>query len=147
MIRRMTVGSGLVAAFAAGVFVGNGPLVRAQAQQVKKRVFEIRTYTAHPGRLDGIIKRMGGGEGKIFERLGMQPMGFFVAAEAPKSADTFVYILAHESREAATASWAKFREDPEWKALQAKSYAESGGPTTAKVDSIFVNPTDFSPMK
>ena|SRR5262245_54682945 len=143
MIRRYTIGLGLLAAtFMAGVLVGNGPLVRAQA---KNRVLEIRTYTTHPGRLGALVDRMGHGENKIFAKVGMPPVGFFVANEAPKSQDTFVYVLAHESREGAKASWAKFGADPEWKELRAKS--EADGPIVAKVDSIFVNPTDFSPLK
>lgn len=142
MIRKYIVGLGVVGmAFAAGVLVGNGPLVKAQS---KNRVLEIRTYTAHPGRLGALVNRMGHGENKIFAKVGMPPVGFFVANEAPKSEDTFVYILAHESREGAKANWDKFRNDPEWKDLRAKS--EADGPIVAKVESIFVNPLDFSPL-
>jgi hypothetical protein len=132
----------LAATFVAGIVVGNGPLVKAQS---KNRVLEIRTYTAHPGRLNALVQRMGHGENKVFEKVGMPPVGFFVATEAPKSQDTFVYILAHESREAAKASWDKFRDDPDWKALRASSEAE--GPIVAKAEALFVTPTDFSPLK
>ena len=37
--------------------------------------------------------------------------------DAPASSNTLIYILAHDSRDAATKSWAAFREDPEWKAV------------------------------
>jgi hypothetical protein len=143
MIRKWIVGLGALAiAFTTGVLVGNGPLVKAQT---KNRVLEIRTYTAHPGRLGALVNRMGNGEGTIFAKVGMPPVGFFVASDAPKSQDTFIYILAHPNREAAAASWAKFRDDPEWKALRASS--EADGPIVAKAEAVFVNPTDFSPVK
>ena len=128
--------------FAAGIFVGRAPLANAQG---KNRVLEIRTYTTHPGRLPALVERMGHGEGKVFERLGMKPMGYFVANEAPLSQNTFVYILSHESREKARENWAKFRDDGEWKQIRAKS--EEAGPIVAKAEALFVDPTDFSPLK
>jgi hypothetical protein len=142
-MRKYSVMVGLLAmTFAAGLFVGQATLVKAAG---KNRVLEIRTYTTHPGRLPALVERMGHGEGKVFERLGMKPTGFFVAAEAPKSENTFVYILAHESREKAKENWDKFRADNEWKEIRAKS--EAAGPIVAKSESIFVDPTDFSPLK
>ena len=106
---------------------------------------EIRTYTTHDGRLDALVKRMREGEAKVFDKVGMKGVGFFVAAESPKSENTFVYILAHESREGAKQSWAKFRDDSEWKSIRETS--EAAGPIVAKVESVFVNPLDFSPLK
>ena len=131
-------------AFGAGVLVGRGVPLTAQA---KNRIFEIRTYTTNQGRLDALVKRMRDKEAKLFEKSGMKDIGFFVAAEAPQSENTYVYILAHESREAARQSWAKFGSDPEWKELQQSS--EAAGPILVRggVQSIFVNPLDFSPMK
>ena len=143
MFRKYGVLVGLLAAaFAGGVFVGQGTPLNAAG---KNRVLEIRTYTTHEGRLPALVDRMGHGEGKVFERLGMKPMGYFVAAEDPKSQNTFVYILSHESLEKAKENWAKFRDDADWKQTRAKS--EAAGPIVAKAEAIFVNPTDFSPLK
>ena len=58
---------------------------------------------------------------------------------------TLIYMLAFPNREAATKSWADFRADPIWVAAKAES--EKGGPLTTKVDSVFLKPTDFSPLK
>jgi hypothetical protein len=143
MLRMYSAIAGLlVVTFTAGLFVGQAALVRAAG---KNRVLEIRTYTTNEGRLPALVDRMGHGEGKVFARLGMKPVGFFVAAEAPKSQNTFVYILSHESREKAQENWAKFREDPEWKDIRQRS--EAAGPIVAKAEAIFVDPTDFSPLK
>jgi hypothetical protein len=143
MLRKYAVTAGMLAVtFAAGTLFGRTALVQAAG---KNRVLEIRTYTTNEGRLPALVERMGHGEGKVFERLGMKPVLFSVAAESPKSQNTFVYILSHESLEKAKENWAKFRDDPEWKEIRAKS--EAAGPIVAKAEAVFVNPTDFSPIK
>jgi len=143
MLKNDKVTIGLLAmAFTAGVLVGHGTLLSAAG---KGRVLEIRTYTTNDGKLPALVERMGHGEGKVFERLGMKPVGFFVASEAPKSDNTFVYILSHESREKAKENWARFQADAEWKDIRQRS--EAAGPIVAKAETIFVNPTDFSPLK
>jgi hypothetical protein len=143
MLKNYKVTIGLLAmAFTAGVLVGHGTLLSAAG---KGRVLEIRTYTTNDGKLPALVERMGHGEGKVFERLGMKPVGFFVASEAPKSDNTFVYILSHESREKAKENWARFQADAEWKDIRQRS--EAAGPIVAKAETIFVNPTDLSPLK
>lgn len=143
MVRSYGVTAGLVlVAFGLGIYVGHAPRVDAQG---KNRILEIRTYTTNDGKLEALTKRMREGESQVFNRLGMKGVLFSVAAEAPQSQNTFVYILAHESREAAKKSWDAFRQDPEWKTLREKS--EADGPIVKKADVIFVNPTDFSPIK
>lgn len=130
----------LAAAFSAGVLVDRATSVAAQPQN---RVFEIRTYTTEEGHLNALVNRMRRGEAKMFDKSGMNGVLFSVAAEPPKSTNTFVYIVAHKSLAAAKESWEKFRADPEW--LKLRDSMESPGPI--KVDSTFVNPADFSPLK
>jgi hypothetical protein len=67
---------------------------------------------------------------------------YSVVADPPLSGNTFVWMVAHESREAAKKSWAAVLGDPDFKALISKS-----GKTTVKTESIFLNPTDYSPLK
>ncbi len=65
--------------------------------------------------------------------------------EPAERQNQFFYVLRHDSREAARQSWEKFRADPEFRAaLQA---SDQGGKAVVKVESFFVNPTSFSPMK
>ena len=54
-------------------------------------------------------------------------------------------MLAHASRAAAATSWDGFRADPDWVTLKATS--EKNGPLTTKTASVFLTPTDFSPLK
>jgi len=127
--------------FGVGLWVGN---VRAHAQRTA-RVLEVRRYTANSGKLDALVQRMREGETRLFEQHGMKGVFYAVAADVPDSQNTFIYVLSHESREAAKKSWEDFRNDPSWKSLRDTS--EAGGPLVGKVESTFVNPTDFSPTK
>ena len=131
----------VVAAFGIGVWVGG---VRTDAQRAA-RVLEVRRYTANAGKLDALLQRMREGETKLFEKHGMKGIFYSVAADAPESQNTFIYVLSHESREAAKKSWDDFRNDPSWKSMRDTS--EAAGPLVGKVESTFVTPTDFSPLK
>ena len=131
----------IVAAFGIGVWVG---AVRTDAQRTA-RVLEVRRYTANAGKLDALLQRMREGETKLFEKHGMKGIFYSVAADVPESQNTFIYVLSHESREAAKKSWDDFRNDPAWKSMRDTS--EAAGPLVGKVESTFVTPTDFSPLK
>jgi hypothetical protein len=128
--------------FVAGMAVGGHNAVRAQAP---RHIFEIRTYTAAEGKLPALLKRFKDYELPLFEKHGMHAVLYSVAAEAPRSQNTFVYILQHDSRESARAGWAGFVGEPDFKTAQQES--DAGGKAVVHVDSIFVDPTDFSPLK
>ena len=135
-----------VAMFAAGFgvrgFVG-GEVAHAQAAT---RVFEMRTYTAAPGKLAALHSRFRDHTLRLFEKHGMQNIGYWVPADPPNSENTLTYIIAHKDREAAKASWAGFGADPDWQKVRKESMAD-GVSLTTKVESVFLNPTDYSPMK
>jgi len=145
MARTCVVAAALVvfaAGFIAGQLVDSG---NAEAQAKGGKVFELRTYTSPDGRLNDLVARFRDDTMRIFKKHGMQNVGYFVPADAPASSNTLVYILAHDSRDAATKSWAAFRDDPEWKAVTERTQAN--GPIVSNVVSVFLEPTDFSPMK
>ena len=133
------------AAFAGGILAH--ALVRpATVHAAGNRVYEIRTYTAPPGKLEALKARFRDHMIKIFNKYDMKSIGYWVPQDAPLKDNTLIYILSHESREAAAKSWAAFRADPEW--VKAKADSEKDGPLTTKTpDSVFVDPTDFSPLK
>ena len=66
-------------------------------------------------------------------------------ADGEKSKNTLIYILAHPSREEAAKNWAEFLSDPEWKKVAADS--EANGKIVSQVESVFMDPTDFSKLK
>jgi hypothetical protein len=111
----------------------------------EQRVFELRTYITHPGRLDALNRRFREHTNRIFAKHGMTIVGFWTPIEGPDKDNTLVYMLAFPSREAADASWNAFRADADWKA--AKAASEQDGPIVKKVISEFLQPTDYSPIK
>lgn len=133
----------LVVGFVAGVLAGSRSGV-ASAQS-SSRVFELRTYTAPEGKLADLHARFREHTRRIFEKHGMTNVIYLAPTDAPLSQNTLVYLLAHESREAAKKSWAEFAADPEWKKVSAES--QVNGPIVSKVESVFLQATDYSPMK
>lgn len=110
------------------------------------RIFELRIYTTPEGKLAELDTRFRSPERSYFVRHGMMEIGYFHPMDpADGAGHTLVYMLAHASRDAAAASWAGFRADPDWIAL--KSATEKNGALTTKVVSIFLTPTEFSPLK
>ena len=134
----------LVVGYAAGRASGTETAIEA-AQKADTRVFELRTYASPEGKLDALHTRFRDHTMRLFERHGMTNIVYTTPMEGPQSANTIVYLLAHKSREAAKASWDAFRNDPEWQ--KARKASEAGGPIVSKVESVFLAPTDYSPMK
>ncbi len=137
----------ILTVFAAGFLLGRMgrmPVASADAQS-KGRVFEIRTYTTEEGKLDALQARFRDHTKKLFEKHGITNIGYWTPEDAPLSHNTLIYILAHPSREAAKKNWDDFRNDEEWKKVRAES--EANGKIVNKVESVFVDPTDYSPLK
>ncbi len=130
-----------------GVFVAGLVVGRERAAQglPKARVFEMRTYTANEGKLTALQARFRDHTTAIFEKHGMQNVGYWIPTDAPASQNTLIYILAFPDREAAKKSWAEFMADPEWKKVQQES--EVNGKLVSKIDSVFMEPTEFSPIR
>lgn len=138
--------TGACAVFAAGLTAGHWLDFSREAQaQGRGKVFELRTYTSPEGRLDDLVARFRNDTVRIFEKHGMENVGYWLPTDAPASSNTLIYILAHDSRDAATKSWAAFREDPEWKAVTERTQAN--GPIVSRVESVFLEATDFSALK
>ncbi len=110
--------------------------------QAENRVFELRTYTAIDGKLDNMVARFRDHTVKLFEKHGMQNIGYWVAKDTP---NTLIYIVAHKSRDAAKASWDAFRTDADW--VKARNASEANGKIVDKVTSVFMDPVDFSKLK
>ena len=136
---RILGGAALVTVgFVAGRTSGTEAVEAAQST----RVFELRTYTTH---LDALNARFRDHTVKLFEKHGMTNVVYLTPMDAPRSQNTLVYLLAHKSREAAKASFDAFRTDPDW--VKARTASEAPGPIVEKVESVFLTPTDYSPMK
>lgn len=137
----MNVAGGAVL-FTAGFLCSNAVSTQAASKQ---RVFELRTYTAAPGKLDALKTRFRDHTVALFKKHGMTNVGYWVPQDAPASQNTLIYVLAHESRDAAKNSFDAFRADAAW--VKAREASEVNGRLAEKVESVFMDPTDFSPMK
>lgn len=134
----------LAAVFAAGLICGRlGTPQEARAQNVK--VYELRTYYTEPGRLPALLARFRNHTTRLFEKYGMKNVGYWVPADAPASENTLIYLLEHKSRDDAKKSWDGFRADPEWTKVRTES--EKDGKIVQKVESVYLNGTDFSALR
>jgi hypothetical protein len=144
LLRKMSIALIVCAAFAGGAAT-HALVTPATLHAAGNRVFEIRTYTTPPGKLEALKSRFRDHTIKVFDKYDMKSVGYWVPQDAPLKDNTLIYVLSHESREAAAKSWAAFRTDPDW--VKAKAESEKDGPLTTKVESVFADPTDFSPLK
>ena len=110
------------------------------------RTFELRTYYATPGKLEELHARFRNHTVGLFKKHGMTIVGFW-APTAPRdaAANTIVYVLAYPSDQAREAAWKAFNSDPEWIAVREAS--ERNGKIVAKVESVMMQPTDYSDLK
>jgi NIPSNAP protein len=114
-----------------------------QEKKVTARVYELRTYTTHPGRLDALNARFRDHTLKLFEKHGMRNEMYWIPTDPALRENTLIYVVSHESKDAADKSWAEFRKDPEW--IKARDASEKDGPIVKGVVSVYMTLTDYSP--
>src|SRR5262245_19346504 len=126
---------GLIA-FAAGYSTG-------QESKASSRVYELRTYTTLEGRLPALHKRFAEHTLKLFEKHGMRNEMYFVPTDPAKKDNTLIYLVSHDSQEAADKSWKAFGADPDW--IKARDASEKDGKIVSKVERVYLTPTNYSP--
>jgi hypothetical protein len=111
------------------------------------RVFEMRTYVASPGKFEDLHKRFRDHTLGLFKKHGLENVAYFVPTDDDRGkADTLIYLVATPTREASKAAWKAFLDDPEWKQVFQASQPD-GVPLAAKITSLFLEPTDYSPIR
>jgi hypothetical protein len=136
MTRPLTLLEGLLAC---GIVLAAA--VAAPAAEKDSRVYEMRVYYAPEGKLEALHARFRDHTMKLFEKHGITNVGYWAPLENPER--KLIYFLAYPSREAQEKSWKAFRADPDW--TKAKEASEVNGPLVAKVESLFLAATDYSP--
>jgi hypothetical protein len=129
-------------------FSGGAACAGDQAEAGRKadeRVFELRIYHVAPGKMEALQARFRDPTCKLFEKHGMTVIGFWNPTDPKQAEQKLVYLLAFPSKEAAQKSWQAFRDDPAWKTVREAS--EKNGKLVEKIESMYLNPTDYSPMK
>jgi hypothetical protein len=115
------------------------------AKKADTRVFELRTYYAAEGKMDALNARFRDHTCKLFEKHGMTVVGFWTPTRPDEAQQKLVYLLAFPSKDAAAKSWREFGADPEWNAVKKES--EKDGKLVLKIESVYLTPTDYSPLK
>jgi len=127
-----------------------GSLVTSRLTHVKEvkadsdRVFELRIYHTVPGKEPALEARFRDTTSKLLAKHDLKVVGYWVPEDAPAWDNTFIFMLAHASREEAKKNWDAMRADP---AFQEMLKSEESEKTVEKIDVIYMRPTDFSSMK
>ena len=127
------------------LIVGLGAGIFYSTSAQNQKVFELRTYQATPGNLGNLHARFRDHTIRIFRKHGMEIVGFWSPTSEEERDDILVYLLAHDSQDAADASWQAFGSDPEWASVAEES--NKNGQILAGVERKYMVATDYSPMK
>jgi negative regulator of sigma E activity len=134
--------------FAAGSLVAASVANLNQAGDDSNRVFELRIYHAVPGKLPALESRFRDTTSKLLAKHDLKVVGYWVAEKASSSDDTlnntFVFLVAHTSRQNAKKNWDAMWVDP---GFQEMVKSEKADKLVEKVDGTYMCPTDFSPMR
>ncbi len=142
MLKTLIATAALVAAFSMGYMARGSVPGESVAFAQGNRVFELRTYTTGEGKLDLLHARFRNHTLKFFQKHGITSVLYGKPLDAPLSQNTMLYLLAYPNREAAQKSWNAFRADPGWTKAR-----EESGVGDVKINSVYFEPTDYSPMK
>lgn len=110
--------------------------------QKDTRYYEMRIYYCHPGKLDALIERFTNHTTALFEKHGMENIGYWLPVDNKENA--LYYVLAFPDKAAREAAWKDFGADEEWKQVRAAS--EKNGPIITKITSIFMDAPTISPV-
>ena len=138
------------AALFASILFGLLSALPADDKKNSNKIYELRVYTTNEGKLDDLHSRFRDHTNKLFKKHGMELVAYWTPSDPGKKfpfkpENTLIYVLAYPSKQAREKSWKGFIGDPEWKKVFAASRED--GPIVSKVQSCFMNPTDYSPMK
>ncbi|HZO83418.1 MAG TPA: NIPSNAP family protein [Candidatus Binataceae bacterium] len=104
-------------------------------------IYELRVYHCLPGRLPDLLRRFETVTIRLFEKHGIQQLGFWTVAIGESNAD-LVYILKWDSLADRDARFGAFLRDPEW--IEARRLSEANGPLLSSVSNSILTPTSFS---
>lgn len=126
----------------AGMWIGSVAQSALDKDKEAPLLYELRTYTTVDGQMPKLHARFRDHTLKLFEKHGMKNVVYLTPTEEPNK---LIYLLAHRDKETRDASFDAFRKDPDW--IAARDASEQNGKIVEKVESVFLTPTDYSPMK
>jgi hypothetical protein len=117
-----------------------------QVRADSNRVFEMHVYHAVPGKVPALESQFRDTTSKLLAKHDLKIVGYWVPEGTPAWDNTFIFIVAHSSREEAKKNWDAMRADPDFQEL-IRENSEPATKLVEKIDVIYMRPTDFSPMK
>ena len=103
-------------------------------------IYELRNYTAQPGRLRDLLARFENHTNRIWARHGIRQAGFWTTIVGPT--EGLCYLLAWESFAEREQKWNALQADPEL--LEAFAESEKNAPLVFNVENLLLQPTSFS---
>ena len=131
-------------AFAAGSLTSARWMHVNRVSAASDRVFELRVYHAVPDKVPALESQFRDTWSKLLAKHDLNVVGYWVPEGVPAGDNTFVYLVAHANREEAKKNWDAMRADPD---VQEMFKAEQANKLVEKIDSTYMRPADFSPMK
>lgn len=149
-MQRRSFWAGIAFGVLATMAVSHSPLFQSAEADDKEgqqtpMLYELRTYYTPEGKLDALNDRFRMYTMKLFEKHGMKNGMYWTPTDPERSKDTLIYVVSHDSPEAAKKSWDAFRNDPEW--IKVRDESEKDGKIVAKVESVYMTLVDYSPVK
>ena len=129
--------------FAAGSLISVRLAQISQVRADSNRVFELRVYHTVPGKVPALESRFRDSTSKLLAKHDLNVVGYWVPEDAAWD-NTFIFMVAHSSREEAKKNWDAMRADPGFQEMVKSEQTEK---TVEKIDSTYMRPTDFSRMK
>jgi NIPSNAP protein len=144
----MTVCGITLVSFAAGSLLTASVVHGNQARAESARLFELRIYHAVPGKMPALEARFRDTTSKLLAKHDLKVVGYWVAEDGSAADNTlngtFVFMVAHPSRDEAEKNWRAVWADPQF---QEMVKSEQANKLVEKVGGTYMHPTDFSPMK
>jgi NIPSNAP len=121
------------------------PAAGAGAGAGAGQFFELRVYTAAPGKMDALNRRFREHSLKFFEKHGIKSVGYWTAVDEQHRGRLY-YVIAYPDRESRERMLVNgIAKDPEFLKVVAES--EKDGKLTDGIESVLMTPTDYSPLK
>ncbi len=139
---------GLLAEKPTSIFMTANNYSGAARNDVKQPggVYELRTYLANPGKLPNLNARFRNHTTGIFNKHGIDNLGYWTPFDKPESGNTLVYLIHHANRKQADANWKSFGSDPKWQKVARESQVD-GKFLAQPPDRLYLKALDFSPLK
>jgi hypothetical protein len=109
-----------------------------------EKVFELRKYTMHPGKVEAINARFKNYTRELFQKHGITNIIYWYSVEDGKQPD-LIYLVSHKSEKAAKSSFNSFGKDKLW--ITVRDASERDGLIVANIDSHFLKALPFSPIQ